>query len=305
MTKSKEERYANSVSSRNYKDTVFRMLFNDKKHLLSLYNAVNRATYTNPEELVINTLENAVYLSVKNDVSCILDLKLNLYEHQSTVNLNMPLRNLFYVARMYEGMISKESIYSGKRILLPAPKFFVFYNGEDAQPERREFRLSDAYMSGDGEANLELIVCQLNINEGYNTEIKECCQILKEYTQYVERVRSYSRKLSLEDAVEQAVTECIREGILENFLRKNRSEVKAVSIFEYDEELHMKVVREEAYEEAYEKAKQEMIISMLKDHQPTEMISKYVEMPLEYVCQIRDNLKKDAEESADSSTVLN
>ena len=98
---------AGAVSAnRNYKDTVFRMLFSDKKNLLSLYNAVNSRDYTNPDDLEIVTLENAIYMGMKNDLAFIIDTNLYLYEHQSTYNPNMPLRDLFYISSEYQKMLS-------------------------------------------------------------------------------------------------------------------------------------------------------------------------------------------------------
>ena len=246
-------------AQRNYKDTVFRMLFRDRTKLLELYNAVNGTQYTDPGELEEIGLENAVYMSVKNDVSCVMDLRLNLYEHQSTVNPNMPLRDLFYVSRLYEKMIQKEKkdLHSGKRIMIPAPRFVVFYNGTKEQPGRKILRLSESFYQSTDEVNLELIVLQLNINPGYNEEILEKCHTLNEYAQYVDRVRRYSRELDFREAVEKAVTECIKEGILREFLTANRAEVVQMSIFEYDEELHMATVREEGREEGLKEGWQE------------------------------------------------
>ncbi len=246
-------------AQRNYKDTVFRMLVRDRTKLLELYNAVNGTQYTDPGELEEIGLENAVYMSVKNDVSCVMDLRLNLYEHQSTVNPNMPLRDLFYVSRLYEKMIQKEKkdLHSGKRIMIPAPRFVVFYNGTKEQPGRKILRLSESFYQSTDEVNLELIVLQLNINPGYNEEILEKCHTLNEYAQYVDRVRRYSRELDFREAVEKAVTECIKEGILREFLTANRAEVVQMSIFEYDEELHMATVREEGREEGLKEGWQE------------------------------------------------
>ena len=87
---------------RNYKDTVFRMLFNNKEALLSLYNAINGTHYDKTDDLEIITLENAVYMAMKNDIAFILGLYMNLYEHQSTLNPNMPLRDLFYIANRWK-----------------------------------------------------------------------------------------------------------------------------------------------------------------------------------------------------------
>ena len=161
-----------SSTIRNYKDTIFRMIFKNKRELLILYNAVNGTHYTNPDDLEITTLENAIYMNVKNDISCVLDMRMNLYEHQSTFNPNMPLRDLFYIARLYEELVTDENIYSSRRIMLPTPKFIIFYNGVDEQPERKVMKLSDSFEIK-GEVNLELTAVQLNINPGYNEELKK------------------------------------------------------------------------------------------------------------------------------------
>lgn len=130
---------------RNYRDTLFRMLFRDKERLLSLFNAVNGTHYDDPGELMITTLEGALYLGMKNDVSCMIDMMMQLYEHQSTVNPNMPLRNLFYVSDLLQKYVYEKGldIYSRKQIKIPTPKFVVFYNGEEEQPERKEFLLKN------------------------------------------------------------------------------------------------------------------------------------------------------------------
>lgn len=112
---------AGAVSAnRNYKDTVFRMLFSDKKNLLSLYNAVNSRDYTNPDDLEIVTLENAIYMGIKNDLAFIIDTNLYLYEHQSTYNPNMPLRDLFYISSEYQKMLDQKSLYSSSLQKIPA-----------------------------------------------------------------------------------------------------------------------------------------------------------------------------------------
>ena len=235
-------------ANRRYKDTVFRMLFLDKKHLLSLYNAVSGKSYTDPEQLQIVTLENAVYMGMKNDLAFIVDTNLFLYEHQSTYNQNMPLRDLFYISSEYQKVIDKKSLYSSKLQKIPAPKFLVFYNGTEAMEDSRTEYLSESFENLTGEPDLELKVLTLNINKGHNLKLMEQCRVLKEYAQYVERVRSYVGKMGLDAAVHRAVDECIREGILEEFLRQRRAEVEAVSIFEYDKEEEERKLREAEYE---------------------------------------------------------
>ena len=238
------------VANRKYKDTIFRMLFSDKKNLLSLYNALNGKNYSNCDQLEIVTLENAIYMSMKNDLAFILDLALFLWEHQSTYNPNIPLRNLMYIAKEYEKYIKEKgiSLYSSRQQKIPAPQFIVFYNGNRKIGERMEHRLSDAYEISSGEPALELKVLVININEGHNQKLMESCQILKEYAQYVSKVRTYKKTLSLNEAVEKAVEECIREGILREFLLANKAEVVAMSIFEYDREWEEELLRKEEFE---------------------------------------------------------
>ena len=236
-----EELYAN----RKHKDTVFRMLYSDKKAILELYNALNGTDYQNPDDLTITTLENAVYLAMKNDVSFLLDARMTLYEHQSTWNPNMPLRDLLYIARLMEKSVNKKSLYQSEMIKIPAPHFVVFYNGKEKKPEDTTIKLSDAFLQKEEEPELELKVRFLNINQGCNPELMERCRTLREYSAFVARIRRYADgETAIEEAVDRAVTECIEEGILADFLRSQRAEVIAMSIFEYNEEEEMRKLRE-------------------------------------------------------------
>lgn len=254
---------------RDYKSSMFCMLWEKKEELLDLYNATNGTNYTNAEDLEVNTLRNAIYLGMKNDVSFIFEMSLNLYEHQSTINPNMPLRDLFYVAQVLQGMVKDENLYSTSLVRIPTPKFVVFYNGTEPQPERQVLRLSDSFSKRGGEANLELMVEVININPGNNDELLANCKQLREYVRYIERVRVYTAYMPIEDAVNRAVNECIAEGILADFLSQNKAEVIAMSIFEYNQEAHMKCVHQEAFEEgkAYGKAegKAEDILELLSE----------------------------------------
>ncbi|MCM1127983.1 MAG: hypothetical protein NC429_16135 [Lachnospiraceae bacterium] len=235
---------------RNQKDTIFRMLFREKENALDLYNALNKTAYTDVDKLEITTLENTVYMKFKNDVSFVFGFELMLYEHQSTVNPNMPLRDLIYVTDLLKGRISTDDLYKSSLIKLPVPRFVVFYNGTEPQPEEQTLRLSDAYEKRTGGPELELTVKVYNVNLGHNPELLEACSLLKEYAQYVERVRKYTAEgLTFAEAVEQAIDDCIRDGILADFLSKNRAEATAVCIYEYNEELHLKNVRNEGIQQ--------------------------------------------------------
>lgn len=248
---------------RNQKDTIFRRLFTEKKNALDLYNALNKTAHTNAEELEITTLENTIYMKFKNDVSFVFDFELMLYEHQSTVNLNMPLRDLVYVTDLYKGMIRRDDLYQSGRIKLPVPGFVVFYNGAVPQPEERILRLSDSYEKKTDEPELELTVKVYNINLGHSPELLEACSLLKEYAQYVEQVREYAKGLPPEKAVERAIEDCIRNGILADFLSRNRAEATAVCIYEYNEELHLKNVREEGIQQGLQQGEEQKLIDLI------------------------------------------
>ncbi len=235
--------------NRTYKARIFEMIFRDKRELLGLYNAVNGTHYDEPEALVVNTLENAVYMSMHNDISFIIDMRLNLYEHQSTYSPNLPLRFLMYVSDIYSGLTKDENVYGTKALKIPPPKFVIFYNGEEEQPDRKALYLSDLYTLHDETPSLELTAVLVNVNKGRNTELMEMCKTLKDYAEYTYRVRTYAREMPIEKAVERAITECMEEGILSNFLSRNRAEAKKVSIYEYDEEKHMRQVRQEGWED--------------------------------------------------------
>ena len=234
---------------RTYKDRVFRMIFKEKESFLELYNAMNRTAYTNLEDLTVTTLENAIYLSMKNDVSYLLYDRLALYEHQSTRNPNLPLRDLFYVANIFSRLTYADNLYGTKLVKIPEPVFVVFYNGKEEMPERSVLRLSDAYEQPSDDPALELKVLVLNINPGYNKELMENCKKLRDYSIFTNKIREYRELLPLSQAVEKAIQDCIAEDVLKEFLQKNRAEVLNVSIFEYNEELHMQQERREAMEE--------------------------------------------------------
>ena len=238
-------RSRNSVKvKRNHKDTLFRMIFSTRENLLSLYNAVNHSHYTDASELEIVTLKNAVYMNMKNDQAFLLDMQLNLYEHQSTWNPNMPLRFLMYVAKEYQMLVRNQTLYASALVKVPTPHFVVFYNGETEQEAETILRLSHSFQQKTDKPELELMVRVLNINLDKKQEVLEACQLLKEYMLLVNKIRK-----DINQAVEQAVTECIEENILADFLRKNRAEAIEMCIFEYDDKREKELIRKAEYAE--------------------------------------------------------
>ena len=289
-------------ANRPYKDTNFRMLYHGKENLLSLYNAVNGRNYTNAEDLQIVTLKNAIYMGMKNDLAFIMDMNLYLYEHQSTYNPNIPLRNLFYIADEYQRLVVQKSLYSTLIQKIPTPRFIVFYNGTKKVDDYNEFRLSSAYENSTDNPDLELRVTMLNVNDGHNLELMEHCRTLKEYAKYVARVRKYvTQNIPLEEAVTRAVDECIEEGILAEFLMKNKAEVIKVSIYEYDKEFEEKKLRKAEYEAGVEAGielgerslLENQIRKKLKKGKPIEQIADELEEAVTTIQRIIEETKKE------------
>ena len=237
--------------NRCYKDRMFVKLFGNPayaQNALELYNAVNGTCYTDPEGLIFYTIENAVYMSMKNDVAVCFESILNLFEHQSTPNPNMPVRGLMYYGKLYDKYIEVNNlnIYSERLQILPTPRYFVFYNGRDNAPEKEVLRLTDAFSEPD-KSSIEVTVTVYNINAGNNCELMEKCRTLSEYSTFVERVRRYqAQETDIQTAVNAAVDSCIRDGILTDFLVRNKAEVMDVVLTEYDEAKHMKLIEKEA-----------------------------------------------------------
>ena len=247
-----------SVSiNRTYKDRLFKIIFEDKKELLSLYNALTGKNYQNPDELEINTIDDVIYMHLKNDMSFILDDWQNLFEQQSTFNPNQPLRGFFYFADLYKVKYFGKKIYSTRLLKIPTPQYIVFYNGTANMPDRKELRLSDAFQQPTAQPDIEVVAHMLNINYGHNKELMERCRKLKEYAQFIDIIRHYLREnkqWSNEQAISKAIDDCIQNNILRDILQKERLRVMASILSEFDEVGYKEMIREEAYEDAYEEA---------------------------------------------------
>ena len=217
---------------------------------------------------MVNTLEDVVYMGMKNDVSFLFTEVLNLYEHQSTFNPNLPLRGLLYFAKLYQKIIGpRKDLYSEKLIELPYPQFVVFYNGTKEEPERQVLELRAAFPKEYSKENaaLQCRAVVLNINLGYNKNAMEKCRKLKEYAQFIAMIREYLEETdNIEDAVDRAIDECINQGILADILREDCEEVRSMLLTEYDEQAHIKNEKEISYEEGIRKG--EDLLSILIQH---------------------------------------
>ena len=235
-----------SIANKKYKDRVFKFIFgnpNNRQWTLDLYNAINASSYTDPNAIKFNTIDDAVYVGMINDASFIIMSELNIWEHQSTYNPNMPLRVLFYAAKLYEKYVEENHIYLYSSTLkkIPRPKFVCFYNGTDKQPEKKILKLSDAY---DGEGDLEVTVTMLNINYGKNKELMNACRPLQEYAWLVNEVRQ-NPKGDLEATIDNAIDKMPKDFVIKNFIVGHRTEVKGMFLTEWNQEEALAHEREE------------------------------------------------------------
>ena len=274
-----------------YKDRLFRLLFGreeNKANVLELYNALNGSDYKDASELELFTIEDVIYIKMKNDVAFILDSYLSLWEQQSTDNLNMPVRGLMYFGKLYSKYIKsrKLNLYGTKQIMLPTPRYVVLYNGTKDAPPIKTLRLSDAFINPDKSGDFEWTATVYNLNEKNNAwyraatqgsqkpsgmqaviddsqnkgsligdevkiiNLRSKCKVLDEYMTLVERIRdSLSEANDIAKAVDAAVISCIKDGILAEFLTKHRAEVLDVCITEFDEKTFVDGIKTEAADE--------------------------------------------------------
>ena len=244
---------------KQYKATFFAELFSQPQRLRELYNALAGTDYGEETPVEINTLENVFFHGLRNDLSFTIDNKhVLVLEHQSTINANMPLRCLMYIARLYEKITDDKAIYHDKLIEIPTPEFIVLYNGVKPFPAEKILNLSDAYKSTDKSAekfgSLSLTVRVLNINPGYNDELLQKCETLSGYTAFVEHIRSSRLNgANLQDAVKKAITWGMTQDTLRTFLTEHGSEVNSmIAGREFNIDIAKEVWQEEAYEDGRE-----------------------------------------------------
>ena len=285
--------------NRTYKDVLFDMIFSDKKAILELYNAIAQTDYKDESAVSVNTIKRAVFLGIENDKSFIIDDILNIYEHQSTVNPNMPVRGLMYLSELYRQYIYENQldIYGSKQVSLPQPVYIVFYNGEREQPERQIISLRSAFYEGSSipalSDFLDFKAVMLNINYGYNQELMEHCKPLKEYAIFVDTIRKYL-KTENEPAVaaKRAVEECIEHGILKDILLKEKGVIEDMITVCYDEEIHK--MREAEYNQELGEARGKEIGKQLGKQQIVKKMYS-AGMSIEQIIAITELTKEELE----------
>ena len=294
-------------AKKNYRDSLFRNLFNNKRRLLELINALEGTDFKDPKDIRITTLKGTFFNDLKNDISCqIGDRYIVLLEHKSTRNENMLLRCFFYLAKLMQKAVDPQRLYKEKRIPLPAPHFYVFYNGEQDAPEVQQMRLSDAFATPN--AHMELTVQLYNINYDTNKELLKKSQTMRDYSLLIALIqKNLHAGMTLYDSIDGAIRYCLQNNILQEFLAEKSREVYDMLSFKWDENIARKVWKEEAREEGLQEGREQgreqgleqgreqgieqgrtekteaIAIDMLRDKMDLQLITKYTKLSLDKI----------------------
>jgi len=281
--------------NREYKSDVFSMLMQEPENALQVYNGLNNTNYTDPSQIVYNTLEKGISLTVRNDASFILDTDVSFYEHQSTYNKNMALRQMIYYSHVLEPQAREHDLYAYKRIPIPTPHFVVFYNGIDKRPPVEIQKLSENFENPTDNPELELTCTIYNINSGYNQDLFEKCPILKQYTAFVERIRT--NKLSGmddEDAINSAIESCIKDDVLADFLKRRRNEVTKETMIDMTWEVREGLIRKEERAEGRQEGLKEgriaSLVQMIRNGGTDDDLRRFLDATDEEIAQARKEL---------------
>ena len=296
-------RDADSPPRRKFRDTLFVNMFgrniNAKEYFLSLYNAIHGTDFRIGEvEIKPVMLENVVYKGLENDVSMEINGAIVvLAEQQSTVNHNMPFRCLEYLVAHYNRFFERGDKYSTRRVTLPRPECYVFYNGDAPFPQEAEMRLSDAFReSGAGfpqSLQLDLTVKVYNINKSANHPILGKCEALLAYSNFTEYARM--AKVSGEkNPVSYALRESRRGDVLAEYFDAISREEQSMIFGEWDEEEYRRVMKREAFEDGMEENARQNARNLLHMNILTpEQIAQGTGLTLDAVLAIKDELSNE------------
>ena len=248
------------ATKRSFRDTLFRSIYSgkddrSKRWLLSLYNALSDKNYTDISALEITTIDDVIYVTMKNDLSFLINSEMHLFEQQSTVNPNMPLRGLIYFSQLYQKEVAKRNldIFGRARIKIPSPKFVVFYNGKQEQDDIVKYRLSDLFEVKDESGEFEWTATVININKNHNESLQKKCESLYHYCVFVDRVKAnLDKRMEPEDAINEAVDFAIKGNFLDGYFKEQRMNIVGNLLTEFNQEDYDRNRRAEGYEDGYD-----------------------------------------------------
>lgn len=284
----------NETSNREWKSSAFTTYFGTPERAAELYRALEHDEEIGPEDIEFATLEGVLFMARKNDMAFTVRKKvLVIGEHQSTINQNMPLRNTIYYGRTMEKLIPAKDIYKTKKIYIPTPEFYVFYNGVAPQPPEQILSLSDSYLVMTDDPMLQLKTKVININLPVNHEILQKSRAVYEYSWFVQRIRDYLIKgLGRDEAVALAIKDCLGEGIMTDFIREHGSEVENMLFTEFNLDDALEVRYEEGKMDGNLEGSMKMLIRQVikkiqkgKEHQQITEELEADEMLIQDICE--------------------
>lgn len=249
------ENEKNALSSnREYKSSAFTIYYSDPENAADLYRALSHNPGITPEDIVFTTLQGVLFMARKNDMAFTVKQKvLVIAEHQATINQNMPLRNAIYYGRTMEKLIPPRAMYKNKRIPIPTPEFYVFYNGSEPQPEEQVLYLSDSYLEKTDSPMLELSTRIININLPVKHPILQESRTLYEYSFFMQEIRNRAHAgMNRDDAIRTAMEYCMEQHIMVDFISHYGSEVRNFLFTEFNMKDALEVCAEENYETGFE-----------------------------------------------------
>ena len=301
------------TTRRTFRDTLFRSIYSgkddrSKRWLLSLYNALSGKKYTDISALEITTIDDVIYVTMKNDLSFLINSEMHLFEQQSTVNPNMPLRGLLYFAQLYQKEVAKRKldIFGRSRIKIPSPKFVVFYNGTQEQDDIVKYRLSDLFEVSDSSGEFEWTATVININKNHNETLQKNCESLYHYCVFVDRVKAnLNKKMEPKDAINEAVDFAIKGNFLEGYFKEQRMNIVGNLLTEFNQEDYDRNRRAEGFEDGVEYGKElgrsegerktaiENAKNALAMGLSPEQASQITALPLEQVIALKEELNRE------------
>ena len=294
------------LNNPEYKDRLFKFIFGreteeSKRWRLQLYNALNGTNITDPDELKINTIENVIYITMHNDISFLVDSEINLYEEQSSYNPNMPLRGFLYFATLYQMYLKEnnKNLISSSRVMIPTPRFYVFYHGGPRNPERWKMKMSDSFLNPDNSGDFQWTATVINLHPDHNSTLNKNCTSLYHYVKFTSLI-SENRKsgMNKQEAIEKAIDYAIEKNFLEGFFKIHRAEVIGMCLTEFDEEEAKRIWHEDGYTEglsqglAEGEAKKaiETAENLLKEGDSPEKVARCIGLPIETVLELQKKI---------------
>ena len=295
------------ATKKTFRDTLFRSIYSgkddrSKRWLLSLYNALSNKNYTDISALEITTIDDVIYVTMKNDLSFLINSEMHLFEQQSTVNPNMPLRGLIYFSQLYQKEVAKRNldIFGRARIKIPSPKFVVFYNGKQEQDDIVKYRLSELFELKDESREFEWTATVININKNHNESLQKKCESLYHYCVFVDRVKAnLDKRMEPEDAINEAVDFAIKGNFLDGYFKEQRMNIVGNLLTEFNQEDYDRNRRAEGFEDGRalgrsEGERQNAIANaknlLSETDLSPEKIAKCCSLPLEQVLGLKDEI---------------